>query len=697
MPESSSSKTHLSIRLQGTDGIRREVIAASHPSVRGLSPQQVFLEKGFITEEFMELYAYAHVASLMQRREVRRGDDFVVGWDPRDVGETFTEAVVRGVLKAGANARVLGIAPTPLVPLYIMHQQAAGGFMVTASHNPRNQNGIKTFLAFRGMKLLPENDIVLTQTLLRLKTLRNKPLKGKRIDCRADALEFFKKFSMALENSWAENISFENVVLVVDPARGSLTGLAAEIFRRMGFAKVVEVNNQRDGNVNHNSGVADLEGHARITPPMMVKGSGLFARHEALLKLFELGRRHRQRARLGKLRVAGAVFDADGDRFYHLEYHPFKDCLLVLSGDETAYLQGEFLIQRDPKTYRGSGYIHTVESDLRTGLAAEKLGFKRQLSAVGDKWILFRIATMIVASRLRALPQSGKVTALKKKLRALKKSTVFDATQFQQLEQSIDALEQTSAVDFKIPFAVGSEETGHNITLGWLTTARGRRVPVFPGNGMKSALNTLAATQALMAKKSVTRGYAHLARPFPPGFKACYYVYYIRKELFQNNSQVWRRIKRLMTGAAKRSGFRVRTLLFREDPEMLYLALAGASGAEAGIFVRNSGTENKISVNLRGSPKDQKVLKAIGEQAVRLLFAGLKDETDHHYQQELDLLSQIAGRPMKQDAVKDSETQRVLKEMSKQELIRLTGQGYRLTPRGKWYITSDRFKSSVQP
>ena len=82
---------------------------------------------------------------------------------------------------------------------------------------------------------------------------------------------------------------------------------------------------------------------------------------------------------------------------------------------------------------------------------------------------------------------------------------------------------------------------------------------------------------------------------------------------------------------------------------------------------------------------------------MRLLFAGLKDETDHHYQQELDLLSQIAGRPMKQDAVKDSETQRMLKEMGKQELIHLTGQGYRLTPRGKWYITSDRLKSSVQP
>ena len=264
----------------------REVIPSTHPSVAGLSPQQVFLEKGFITEEFMELYAYAHVTTLIQRGEARRGDDFVVGWDPRDVKETFTEAVVRGVLKANANARVVGIVPTPLVPLYAIHQQASGGFMVTASHNPLDQNGIKTFLAYRGMKLLPENDIVLTQTLLGLISIRNKPLKGKRINCRTEALNLFKNFSIASENSWAEDDSFQNVVLVVDPARGSLAGLAAEIFRRMGFAKVVEVNHQLDGNVNLNSGVADLEGHSAITPPMVVKGSGAFAKHKALLKLF---------------------------------------------------------------------------------------------------------------------------------------------------------------------------------------------------------------------------------------------------------------------------------------------------------------------------------------------------------------------------------------------------------------------------
>ena len=66
------------------------------------------------------------------------------------------------------NALVLGVVPTPLVPMFMLYKQAGAAFMVTASHNPKDQNGIKIFLAHRGMKLLPENDITLTRTLLSL-------------------------------------------------------------------------------------------------------------------------------------------------------------------------------------------------------------------------------------------------------------------------------------------------------------------------------------------------------------------------------------------------------------------------------------------------------------------------------------------------------------------------------------------------
>jgi phosphomannomutase len=673
-------------RLQGTDGIRREVRPASDPWVKGLSPIQAFLDKGVITDAFMERYAYAHVISLIRNGQLKRGDSCVVGWDPRDIRGKYTGAVVRGIRKAGINALVLGVVPTPLAPMYMLYKQAGAAFMVTASHNPKDQNGIKIFLAYRGMKLLPENDITLTRTFLSLGSIRNKPLKGKRIDKRKEALELFRRFSLDEENSWSRDVSFQDILLVVDPARGSLTGIAAEVFRKVGFGKVIELNNRLNGDVNLRSGVADLEGTKIISRDMTARGSGLFARHAAILKLFELGRKHQSKLRLGKLRLCGAVFDADADRFYRLDYHPDKDCLLVLSGDETAYLQAEYLMQRDPEKYKGTVYINTVESDLNTSRAVARLGFKPQLSPVGDKWVLLRIALLIIETRLKGF-KGAKALALRKRLARLKKSDALDVSALQKLEAQIDQARIGNHGFRDFPFAVGSEETGHNITLGWMDGGQEDGMPVFCGNGLKSALNTFAASQFLLADKPVAKYYARLERPFAPGFKGTRYAYYIHQEKFSNCSAVWHRVRKCILQAGKKNGYRGRVIPFREDKDMLYISLVAPKGNQAGVFVRNSGTENKISVNLRGAKGDASTLKAIGEQAVRILFKTLKDQKNHHYKVELDLLSRIAAQSLKETRVAGS-AQRVLMEMAKQKLVQPSAGGWRLTSLGTWYITS---------
>ena len=66
-------------RLQGTDGIRREVKLSSSQEATSLSPQEVFLKLGFITEEFMEIYAYAHIKQLMSTGKIQTGDSVVLG------------------------------------------------------------------------------------------------------------------------------------------------------------------------------------------------------------------------------------------------------------------------------------------------------------------------------------------------------------------------------------------------------------------------------------------------------------------------------------------------------------------------------------------------------------------------------------------------------------------------------------------
>lgn len=654
----------------------------------------------------MELYAYAHVDQLIQKQEMLPGDSIVVGWDPRDVQGTYTNAVIRGIQKAKGRALVLGVVPTPLVPTYMLYKGAKGGFMITASHNPKDQNGIKTFLAYRGMKLLPDNDIELTQKILAVDhpSLKSTLCRVESEDCREEALELFRRFSLHPENTWIspeQTHSFKQTVVVVDPANGALSGIAAEVFRKAGFGRVVEINAKRDGNVNLYSGVADLEGHSTINAAMIDKKSGHFRKHKAVLKLFELGRKLKPQILNGEKRVAGAVFDADGDRFYRLEYDPFKDALLVLSGDETAFLQGMFLIAKDPKRYKNALYINTVESDLNAAVAARKLGLKAQLTAVGDKWILLRTAFLIAEARLKALKKSSRLSIpapLERKWNAMRKQGTLNAHAFQEIEKAVDALEKKGKGEKQpddtsrfLAFAVGSEETGHNITPGWLALENGSRMPVFFGNGLKSALNTFAATEFLFHGKSVRTYFSKIHKPFKPGFKETLYVYYIRKELFYKDSLIWKKVRRSILADARTANFKGSISRFPEDPDMLYVTLkSNTDERTAGVFVRNSGTENKISVNLRGDKKDARSLKKIGENAVRLLFEALKDSGDHYYKLELDVLSQMALEPVPDNRLileKRSRT-RLLTEMEKQHLIELTDKGYRLTSRGKWYITS---------
>lgn len=701
-------------RLQGTDGIRREVRLANSKAFKGLSPQQVFLERGFITEEFMELYAFAHIDHLIKAKKMKRGETVVVGWDPRDVQGKFTDAVIQGIRKAGANVLTVGIVPTPLVPTYMLYKNAKAGFMITASHNPKDQNGIKTFCAYRGMKLLPENDIELTRAI-RLADhakLKKAPLKGTKKDCRKEALELFQAFTLRPENAWSDSTAgdlgvYKKIVLVVDPANGSLSQIAASAFKSVGFGQVIEVNAKLDGNVNLFSGVGDLEGHAIITSSMIDKQAGNFRKHKAVQKLFQLGRKLKAKILAGEKRVAGAIFDADGDRFYRLEYDPFKDALLVLSGDETAFLQARYLIARNPKRYKNALYINTVESDLNTWAAVKQLGLKPKLAAVGDKWILLQTAFMMVEMRLKAVKKiSGRElpVRLKQQWNAIRKNGTLNVDAFESLENAVDDLEKKYAKkkSFKkpadnirhLPFAVGSEETGHNITTGVLDLEKGGQAPVFFGNGLKSALNTFSATEFLFKKKSVRAYFTAIHKPFKPGFKGTLYAYYINKNRFHKDSAIWKKIKQSLLADALAIGFKGNVIKFPEDPDMLYISLTpkNEKSPTAGIFVRNSGTENKISVNLRGNNKDARLLKKIGESAIRFLLGNLKDLEDHYYKLELDVLSQLAPGTLPEERLvldKNFRT-RLLAEMGKQKLIELTAKGYRLTARGKWYIASSQ-------
>ena len=676
-------------RLQSTDGIRREIKVAKDSECRGLTPLQTFLEKSWITEEFMELYVYYYVKNQLKKKPaLSKNRTFVIGWDPRDSSGIFTDAVVRGVRKAGGEALVLGVVPTPLVPLFMLNEDAAGGIMVTASHNPKDQNGIKLFLPFHGMKPLPADDVDLTQTLLKQNfgAVKKISLAGKKTNCRQKALQLFSKFSLIPENSWIDSPdTLKALILVVDPAFGALREIAAQVFQEAGVGKVIEVNAGKNGAVNLRSGVADLEGCPRITAEMISKPTGIFHSHKAIVKLFEIGRANKKSAESGKKRIAGAIFDADGDRFFCLKYDPFQDTLWVLSGDETAILQARHLVSRSPDKYRGSLYINTVESDLNASTSAKSMGLTPLLTAVGDKWILLKVHLALLEQKLLSKKLSSpKKRELKNKIAQLKKIGVRKVGTLQSLEASIPKSQTTTKVNSEV-LAVGSEETGHNITTALLTRSNKADMAIYSGNGLKSALNTFSATEYLATTLSPKRFMAGVRQPFLPGFKSTLYAYYICQERFYKDSQVWRKVKQLLFQTTKQFGYTAKTRNFPDDPDMLYISL---SNGKAGVFVRNSGTENKISVNLRGRKSDSAKLNKIGLEILKLLLSQLKDRDNLFYKMELYVLSQIASRPIIDEEleIKNQYRSRLINEMRKQNLIQLSSEGNRMTSLGKWYI-----------
>ena len=105
--------------------------------------------------------------------------------------------------------------------------------------------------------------------------IKKKPERGKQKNCRKNSLKLFGQFTLFPENSWIDDsVNFKNILVVVDPANGSLTGIAKEIFLQAGFGRVIEVNGNLNGDVNVFSGVADLEGRDRITFDQLKKSSG---------------------------------------------------------------------------------------------------------------------------------------------------------------------------------------------------------------------------------------------------------------------------------------------------------------------------------------------------------------------------------------------------------------------------------------
>ena len=318
---------------------------------------------------------------------------------------------------------------------------------------------MKILLAPDSAKPLPDEDAALSARVRASEwsAVEQTPESGHGVEAAAEARAFYLDYVTQLPNCWLRAGDLARWSLVVDPAAGAWSGLAAGVLEEFHPLSVREVNALGDGRVNEGGGVVALEGRRVVEG----EDAGFISSHAGARALLEAGRARREDLKKGDGLAAACVMDADGDRGYALVYNPFRDALHVLDGDDALVLQARFLKGEDELPEDGVAAI-TIESDAGAAAALAETGLRVVFTPVGDKWIL------------------------------------------------------NEARRFGDRFALGGEESGHTVAPGLLVNALGEGRRFAAGDGLKSFLNTSAAVWSLFGNAEPEDAYAAIAAPFPP-------------------------------------------------------------------------------------------------------------------------------------------------------------------------------------
>jgi phosphoglucosamine mutase len=374
MKEPSAGSVMSRVNFMGTDGIRGKVVLDSQKNCI-----ETFLESGALTPALVQTASFSF-ATLLINQGVCAGNGAVavVGHDGRDeaFGWKLLKAVQDGFADAGIDVLDIGIVPTAVVPYLMLKKGLRCGAMLTASHNPSNQNGIKFFLD--GKKLLPEGpfgDYALSEYMFRYSGKAN--ISGKKGTVRIydSAINDGTALMLAALPENAASL-LKDVVLVLDTANGAFTEISANVLNRLGVAWTTRNEKPAGANINRGCGVGEIEGIEEFS------GAAYDSHIPFIKELFDKGRTHADG------RVFGISLDGDGDRGFLLAYDKVADAVHVMDGDKCGYILARYFIRKKNLAPSRYWFVSTIESDLMTSYyAAKDLGLNTRVVSVGDKWI----------------------------------------------------------------------------------------------------------------------------------------------------------------------------------------------------------------------------------------------------------------------------------------------------------------------
>ncbi len=312
--------------LFGTDGIRGEANRYPMDAMMAFSVGQ----------------AVTHTLKKNSRRT-----RIIIGKDTRISGYMLESALESGITSMGGYPYLVGVLPTPGIAFITESMRADAGIVISASHNPYQDNGIKIFSG-DGFKLSDVQEEAIEQLVLG----------GRLPDMVPPAHEMGQAFRIEdvhgryivfLKNSFPRDLSMEDMKIVIDASNGATYKVAPEAFFELG-ARVEVIHNTPNGlNINDRCGSQHTQ--------------------DLRKKVVETGA------------AIGLAFDGDGDRLIAIDENGHE-----ITGDQILLICAKML--HEQQCLKNNLVVSTVMSNIGFRLACKKHGFSHHASQVGDRCVL---------------------------------------------------------------------------------------------------------------------------------------------------------------------------------------------------------------------------------------------------------------------------------------------------------------------
>ena len=313
-------------KLFGTDGVRG--VANTYPMT---------------TEIAMQIgRAIAYVV-----KDMKHDHRIVIGKDTRLSGYMIENALASGICSMGVNVLLVGPLPTPGIAFITTGMRADAGVVISASHNPFQDNGIKIF-SREGFKLPDEEearieDLIFSKKMDALRPVADQVGKAFRLD---DAKG---RYIVFLKNTFPKRFTLDGIHIVLDCAHGATYAVAPHVFEELG-ARVTTIGVNPDGkNINHECGA--------LYPQVMaetVKKTGA---------------------------DLGIALDGDGDRLIVADEHGN-----IVDGDQIMTVCAAEMLERGKLSQ--NTLVATVMSNMGLEVAMQRLGGQLVRTQVGDRYVV---------------------------------------------------------------------------------------------------------------------------------------------------------------------------------------------------------------------------------------------------------------------------------------------------------------------